>query len=125
MDLLHLQVPQWEKADGLLHGFLGRRGARYRVIPAADVVFFSTEDGQTRLQTSELYYWMQPTLADLEERIDPARFFRVSRAAIVNLDAVREVMPREGGHGEARPANGMTIGVSRRRMPELMRRLGT
>ena len=105
--------------------FLGRRGARYRVIPAADVVFFSTEDGQTRLQTSELYYWMQPTLADLEERIDPARFFRVSRAAIVNLDAVREVMPREGGHGEARPANGMTIGVSRRRMPELMRRLGT
>ena len=61
---------------------------------------------------------------DLEARLDPARFFRVSRAAIVHLDAVREVMPSEGGQGEARLVNGMTIGVSRRRMPELMRRLG-
>jgi len=104
--------------------FLGRRGARYHVIAAADVVFFSSEEGETRLQARELHYWMQPTLADLEVRLDPARFFRVSRAAIVNLDAVREVAPREGGHGEAMLANGMTIGVSRRRMPELMRRLG-
>lgn len=28
MDLLHLQVPQWEKTGGLLHGFLGRRGGK-------------------------------------------------------------------------------------------------
>jgi len=28
MDLLQLQVPQWKKADGLLHGFLGRRGGK-------------------------------------------------------------------------------------------------
>jgi len=104
--------------------FLGRRGTRYHVVAAGDVVFFSSEDGQTRLQAGALHYWMQPTLADLEHRLDPDRFFRVSRAAIVNLDAVREVAPREGGHGDATLANGMTIGVSRRRMPELMRRLG-
>lgn len=28
MDLLQLQVPRWEKVDGLLHGFLGRRGGK-------------------------------------------------------------------------------------------------
>lgn len=28
MDLLQLQVPRWEKIDGLLHGFLGRRGGK-------------------------------------------------------------------------------------------------
>lgn len=28
MDLLCLRVPQWEKRDGLLHGFLGRRGGK-------------------------------------------------------------------------------------------------
>jgi hypothetical protein len=28
MDFLSLQVPPWEKRDGLLHGFLGRRGGK-------------------------------------------------------------------------------------------------
>jgi len=111
-------------ATGYPARFLGRRGPRFHVVGAADVVFFSSEEGQTRLQARELHYWMQPTLADLERRLDPARFFRVSRAAIVNLDAVREVAPREGGHGEATLSNGMTIGVSRRRMADLMGRLG-
>src|SRR5262245_51814862 len=28
MDLVWLKVPQWEGRDGLLHGFLGRRGGK-------------------------------------------------------------------------------------------------
>ncbi|MCZ6625399.1 MAG: peptidoglycan editing factor PgeF [Deltaproteobacteria bacterium] len=28
MDLVFLKVPRWEKRDGLLHGFLGRRGGK-------------------------------------------------------------------------------------------------
>jgi YfiH family protein len=28
MDILPLKVPQWERRDGLLHGFLGRRGGK-------------------------------------------------------------------------------------------------
>ncbi len=28
MDLLWLQVPEWKKIDGLLHGFLGRKGGK-------------------------------------------------------------------------------------------------
>jgi len=28
MDIVWLQVPQWKKRDGLLHGFLGRRGGK-------------------------------------------------------------------------------------------------
>jgi len=28
MDMNHLKVPQWQKYDGLLHGFMGRRGGK-------------------------------------------------------------------------------------------------
>ena len=28
MELTHLTVPQWQKYDGLLHGFMGRRGGK-------------------------------------------------------------------------------------------------
>ena len=43
---------------------------------------------------------MEPTLNDLEARLDPVVFFRISRAAIVNLDSIQEVFPMPGGHGE-------------------------
>src|SRR5512145_3055249 len=28
MDIIPLKVPQWEKYEGLLHGFMGRRGGK-------------------------------------------------------------------------------------------------
>jgi two-component system LytT family response regulator len=40
------------------------------------------------------------TLRDLEDRLDPARFLRLSRSEIVRLDAIREVQP--WFHGDAR-----------------------
>jgi DNA-binding LytR/AlgR family response regulator len=43
---------------------------------------------------------MAPTLNDLERQLDPARFLRVSRAALINLNAVTEVIPLPGGLGE-------------------------
>ena len=103
--------------------FLAKGSARYRVIPGRDVLYFASEGGLTKVQTAEHHYWMQPTLEDLEGRLDPARFFRVSRSAIVNLDAVGEVAPLPGGQGEVRLENGARLEVSRRRFPTLVDRL--
>ena len=50
-------------------------------------------------------------------------FFRVSRAAIVNLDSIQEVFPMPGGHGEVLLKNGTRLEVSRRRFKELMEKL--
>ena len=103
--------------------FLAKGSARYRVIPGKEVLYFASEGGLTKLQTAEQHYWMQPTLADLEGRLDPARFFRVSRSAIVNLDAVGEVASLPRGQGEIRLGNGTRLRVSRRRFPMLVDRL--
>ena len=54
----------------------------------------------TKLSAADQHYWMSPTLNDIEARLDARQFFRISRGAIVNLDAVREVAPTAGGHGE-------------------------
>jgi len=104
--------------------FLARRRTRYCVVPIDDVLFFASDGGQTRLQTTEQHYWMQPTLGELEQRLDPQRFFRISRAAIVRMDAVREVLPQSGGHGEVLLANDVRLEISRRRFKELLERLG-
>jgi two-component system LytT family response regulator len=67
---------------------------------------------------------MAPTLNDLEERLDPRQFFRISRAAIVNLDAVRDVAPSGAGGGALSLKDGTRHEVSRRRFRELTERLG-
>lgn len=104
--------------------FLARHGSRYRVIPARTVVSFTSDGGLTELHTAEHAAWLQPSLTDLEARLDPSRFCRVSRAAIVNLDQVREVVPDPGGGGKVVLANGTRLDVSRRRMKTLIERLG-
>ncbi|MBI5282906.1 MAG: response regulator [Candidatus Solibacter usitatus] len=103
--------------------FLARAGERYVVIPTSDIVAFLSEAGLTRLCAREREYWMEPTLNDLEQRLDPAHFFRVSRAAIVRLDDIKEVAPMPGGSGEVALKSGRRIEVSRRRFKELLDRL--
>jgi DNA-binding LytR/AlgR family response regulator len=103
--------------------FLGKRGARFRVVPVTDVLCFVSDGGLTKLQAMDDYYWMQPTLAELEQRLDPAGFMRVSRSAIIRLDAVREVVPLGGSQGEVVMVNGARIEVSRRRYKALLERL--
>jgi two-component system LytT family response regulator len=105
--------------------FLARKGAGYRVVNSREVLCFVSEEGMTRLRaTADQQYWMPPTLNELEQRLDPRHFFRISRAAIVHLDAVREIAPTAGGHGEVTLRDGTRLEVSRRRFRELTERLG-
>jgi two-component system LytT family response regulator len=103
--------------------FLGKRANRFHVVSREEVTYFANEDGLTRLQARGQHYWMQPSLAELERHLDPAHFYRVSRAAIVHLGAIVEIQPREGGSGEARLADGTVLPVSRRRLAGLLERL--
>ena len=103
--------------------FLAKRGTRFHVVPREEVQYFISEGGLTRLQSKDGNYWMQPTLQDLENSLDPAHFFRISRSTIINLNAVGEVAPMPGGHGEVRLATGVRLEVARRRFRSLMERL--
>ena len=71
---------------------------------------------------------MDPTLNELEERLEASPFFRISRAAIINLSAVGEVHPlpggQAGGSGEVLMKNGRRLEVSRRRFRERLEAFG-
>jgi two-component system LytT family response regulator len=102
---------------------LVRIGERIRIVPQNDMVYFSSEEGLTRLHTRDREHVLDPTLNELEERLNPAIFFRVSRAAIVNLDYVTEVRPMPGGMADVVLKTGTTLEVSRRRLKDLLDRL--
>src|SRR5262245_43680978 len=103
--------------------FLAKRGNRFRVVPASDVVAFTFVAGITHLLTAAGQLTMQPTLASLSRRLDAESFFQVSRNAIIRLDAVKEARPFTDGTGEIFLANGQTMTVARRRWRALLDRL--
>lgn len=117
-------IEQLTQAGGMAPTrFLARRGNRFRVVPAADVVAFTFIDGVTHLLTASEQLSMQPTLVSLARRLDAEQFFQVSRSAIIRLDAVKEAKPFSDGTGEILLANGQTMIVARRRWRALLDRL--
>ena len=63
-------------------------------------------------------------LRDLERMLDPARFVRVHRSALVNLERVREVEEGRWGDAVAVLRDGTRVRVSRTRREALMSALG-
>jgi two-component system, LytTR family, response regulator len=55
--------------------FLVKNAGHYLVVSEARVIYFASEDGLTRLVGEGGQYWMDPTLNELEGRVDRARFF--------------------------------------------------
>ncbi len=59
-------------------------------------------------------YPLRATMASIEARLDPARFVRVHRSYIVNLDFVQEIEPLDSGDARARMRDGGQVPGSRR-----------
>ena len=77
----------------------------------------------THLVTDVEQYLMDPTLNELEQRLDPVRFCRISRSSLINLSSVTELHPLFGGSGEVVLRNGQRLDVSRRRYRDLVQAL--
>jgi two-component system LytT family response regulator len=86
-----------------------------RVVNVDEVDWIDIEDEQVWVHVSDLAYPIRRTLSELETRLDPARFFRAHRAAIVNLDRIAEVIPWFAGSHKLRLTTGVEIDLSRAR----------
>jgi two-component system LytT family response regulator len=69
-------------------------------------------------------YVIRESLKSLAARLDPARFFAVSRSAIVNLDRVREIQAFARGSQIVILSDGTRVTLSRARREALERLLG-
>ncbi len=73
---------QWIKAQ---------HGSAVRLVPVADVCYFKAADKYTALRTTDGESLIRKSIKELEEELDPERFWRVHRGAIVNATAIRDV----------------------------------
>jgi two-component system LytT family response regulator len=95
-----------------------------RVLDADRVDWIGIEDEQVMIHVGDQVYPIRRTLTDLEARLDPKRFFRAHRSAIVNLDRVQEIIPWfKGGH-ILRLTTGAEVDLSRAQARALRKILG-
>jgi two-component system LytT family response regulator len=94
------------------------------LVSVADVTHFEAATELVEIHAAGTVYATELTLAELETRLDPERFFRVHRRAIVNLDRVLRLTPAEGGRLLALLADGSAVEVSRQGARRLRDKLG-
>jgi two-component system LytT family response regulator len=90
------------------------------VLDAEEVDWIEADDYYAAVHTRGRRHLIRESLSSLEARLDPVRFVRAHRSAIVNLDRVREYRTDAGGECAVLLRDGTRIAVSRRRREQVV-----
>jgi len=102
-----------------------RLGERVVFVEVAKVTHFYAKDKLTYAATAAKDYAVDATIAELEQKLDPALFLRIHRATLLNLNFVDEVSSWFGGGMVVRLKDGKRteLPISRDRLREVKERL--
>ena len=66
-------------------------GSNVRLIPVEEVMFFQSDEKYTRVVTCEGESLIRKPIRELLDELDPAKFWQIHRATIVNVDHIASV----------------------------------
>lgn len=103
-----------------------KAGEKVEFVDLARITHFYAQDKLTFAATEAKSYMVDSTIAELESRLDPEKFFRVHRGTLVNLRFIHELYPYFTGRMLLRlkDAKHTEITVSRDRVRPLKEKLG-
>lgn len=113
-------VPRNEYADRITVELRGQ----VRAVPVSRIEYITASGPYAELHVDGKTFAVRERMQALEEKLDPRRFFRIHRSAIVRLDAIELFLRHAGGDYGVRLKNGVELSVSRSRREELEARLG-
>ena len=93
--------------------FLVKASGRVVFVPSEEIDWIEAAGNYVRLHVGAASHMIRETMAGVESRLDPERFVRVHRSAIVNVEKVRELQPMFRGECSAILRNGSRVAVSR------------
>ena len=96
---------------------------KVRFIPVADIDYIVASGPYAELVVGDRKHLIREAMLNLENQLDPARFFRIHRSAIVQLDRVDALLKSPSGDCDVQLRNGVKIKVARSRREELEKRL--
>lgn len=105
------------------HGLLLKFGESARIVRLREIERFESVGNHAAVYSPHGQSFVLSSLNRIEQRLDPAHFFRVNRGCILRLDAIRSLDPDVGQGLLARTASGAEVEVSRRAAQQLRARM--
>ncbi|HEY7546246.1 MAG TPA: LytTR family DNA-binding domain-containing protein [Blastocatellia bacterium] len=90
-----MDIEEREKPD-YAEKFLIRSASRVFFVRADEIDWIEAADYYVRLHVGDHAHMLRETMAELEARLDPEKFLRIHRSAIVNLTRIREAQMKGG-----------------------------
>jgi two-component system LytT family response regulator len=95
-----------------------------RVVPVKQIDYMVASGPYAELYVGDKRYLIRERMQTLEERLDPAKFFRIHRSAIVRLDLIETLIRNPGGDYAVQLKGGVKLKVSRSRFEKLEQQMG-
>ncbi|MCI0693103.1 LytTR family DNA-binding domain-containing protein [candidate division KSB1 bacterium] len=89
-------------------------GSRLFFVKTGDIMCISSDEKYVKLHTEKETYLIRETMNSMEARLDPAKFARIHRSYLVNLDFIQEMQPWSHGDYVIILKNGAKLTASRR-----------
>ena len=113
-----------ERARGYRTRFVVRRGNTHHIVPADQVDWMDVADNYLGLHVGPKTHLWRGTMKQAEEELDPDRFVRIHRSAIVAVDRILTVRTHDSGGHVIELKGGVQLRSSRQyadRVRELLR----
>jgi two-component system LytT family response regulator len=105
---------QFERTPKPEHGRLAiKTGGRTVFLRREEIRWVEASGNHVKVRTADAAYLLRETIKSLEARLDPDRFVRIHRSAIVNVEHVREIRPWYTGEYIVVLAGGQELTLSR------------
>jgi two-component system LytT family response regulator len=99
--------------DAYLARLAVKHNQRIALVRVADIDWIESSANYAHLHTHGRSYVVRMTMGELERRLDPARFVRIHRSTIVQLDRIKEIVAAWHGDFDVTLQDGTVLRLSR------------
>jgi two-component system, LytTR family, response regulator len=98
---------------GFLERLVVKTSGRLFFLRVDEIDWIESSGNYVALHVGEENHLLRETMGGIEAKLDPARFIRIHRTSIVNIDRIKELQPLFHGEYEVVLRNGKTLTLSR------------
>jgi two-component system LytT family response regulator len=110
--------------ENLLKRLMIKSEGRVSILAVKDVDWVEAQGDYVRIHAGRAWHLLRETMKRLEGQLDPARFVRIHRSTIVNVERIKELQPYFQGEYVVILHDGTSLRLSRGYRPNLERALG-
>jgi two-component system LytT family response regulator len=119
-------MEQWRAQSKYIERVLVKTSGRFFFLNVGEIDWIRAEGNYVRLHVGKSAYLLRETVHNLERQLDPARFLRIHRSTIANIDQIREIQQTFHGEYTVVLKDGTELKLSRRyreKLPRIVEKL--